>query len=115
MDDCRYVFAPGRSSAQDACLGAMRMDDVRAQLPEGRAKLLEGYEVRKRPDRADQLGQNHNLQAAPGCAVEEVALRAFGRSGNECDIVVIMVMQVLDGQQRVFLRATQDQPGDDVD
>ena len=75
--------------------------------PEGRAEPPVGFQVDPGPDRTDQLGHDFDLEFAPGGALEEVAFGAFGRAGDQGDFVVIAMVQLVDGQQRVFLGAAR--------
>ena len=94
---CAYARPPGSSRRKAA------------------AETAVGFQVHDRPDRPDQLGKDFDLQPQLLRPVEKIAFGPFGRPGDQGDIIVISMVQPLDGQERILLGAADDQPGDDVD
>ena len=114
VHDRRHFLVPRGRPAEDPCLGAMSVHNLGLDLTKGRPQPPVGLQVDNGPDRPDELGKYHNLEAKLRGAIEQIPLRPFRRSGDQGDIVVIVMVQALDRQKRVLLGAADDQPGDDV-
>ena len=109
--------APGaarRQPAEYARLRGMGVDDVRPLVAKNPEQRLEGERVAPGRNRAAEVRQHDQVHSAPSRALDEFAFRADGRPGDERGAISAQPVEALDGQQRVLLRAAEDQAGDDV-
>lgn len=105
----------GGRSAEDARLRAVCVDDVRLDLAEHRDQRAVRLPILPRSDRAMQFRQHAKVEAAATSALFEAPFRSQAGAGDQRDLVAVVAMLVLDGQQRVFLCSADDQPRDEMD
>jgi hypothetical protein len=100
--------------AQDAGLGAVRVHDLRANLPQQLEQSAIALPIAPRMDAAAELGDNPQIESAVLSAFDERPLRTEPRSANQRHVVAVQPMLVFDRQQRVLLRAADDQARDEM-
>jgi len=91
------------------------VDDLGLEPADRAAQLAVSPGVDGRPDRADQLGHQLDLQASGLGPLEEVAFGPLGGAGDQGDVVAVAMVQAVDRQEGIFLGPAEDQAGDDVD
>ncbi len=103
-----------RRATQDARLRAVRMDDVRTELAEHALKLLIRRPIVEGIDRAPQRRNDFDRHAAIARPLEQTSLWSQCRASNEQHVIPMQANQILAVEERVLLRATEDQSSDDV-
>jgi len=114
VDDNRDAREARSDAPEDACLGAVRVDDVRLLAAEEAAELERSEQVEGRMEVADKLRDDHDGNVPRAGLVEEVSLRTRGLARNEGDVVAA-VDESFDGEERILLRPADNQTRDDVD
>ena len=116
VHDRRHALVPGRGPAEDARLRAVRVHDL--GLRAGGMPLAAAGRPSSRP-RAGSAGPARASPRPSGPAAAARSKRSpSGPSAGPVikrHVVVIVMVQAVDRQQRVFLGTAQDQPRDDVD
>lgn len=89
------------------------MGDVGGEFGEVEGEIAASAEVEPGVDCAAEFGDFDVAVSGGFGALDEASFGTGGGSGEECDLVAAGV-QAFAGEQRVFLGATDDEPGDDV-
>jgi hypothetical protein len=114
MDDDGHAGAPGGQPAENARLAAVRVDNIRFLLAQDFFELSKGDEIFQRLNRADEFGNAGEQSGDFGRLHFSEPSGPIGRAGNQLHFDAGFCAQPQDGGQGVFLRAADDEPGDDV-
>ena len=114
VHDHRHMLVPGRCPTQDSRLGTVGVDDVGLEPSERLPQLPVGFQVGPGTDGTNQFW--HHLDRKPSLSgpIEQIAFGTFRRTGDQGDVVVVLVMQIVDREQGVLLGASNDQACDDM-
>ena len=105
----------GGHAAQKPALAAVRVDDVGLEVARSRVRWRGSWRHRAADgSRGAATGTICSGTPRAACIGFEASLRPERRTGDQQHVVAVVAEQILAVEQRVLLRAAEDQPRDDV-
>ena len=114
VDDDGHASAPGGETSEHAGLAAVGVDEVGPAFAQQAGEFEQGERIVPGMDRTDEMPGEAQRAGAISEGGFERAFGSRGGAGDEIDLQARLTAESEDGGDRVFLRATNDQPGDDV-
>ena len=115
MHHGRHVQRGGGHAAEDAGLGAVGVDHVGLEATDRGLNVSIGERVGQRSDLSLQSWRNFQRHSPCPGPRQQVAFVQARRPSQQQHVVAVAVQEILAAQQRVFLRAAEHEPGDDME